>query len=151
MGNVSESLRLLTKKERPWAIRSGRSEEMSDREQVAANEWIACSFERIAHLLIFEQKLTICSENRWANSQPWVKYLPVKSPKIVSFVWNWIFSRFNIKHFEEALRPRHLKKCHFSFFLVLKDFVCTVRYPGCLCMYSSQCRTWASHRLNQSR
>ena len=30
MSNVSESLISLTKNERPWAIRSGRSEEMSD-------------------------------------------------------------------------------------------------------------------------
>ena len=30
VSNVSESLRSLTKNERPWAIRSGRSEEMSD-------------------------------------------------------------------------------------------------------------------------
>ena len=27
-------------------------------------------FERIAHLLIFCKKWAICSENRWANSQP---------------------------------------------------------------------------------
>ena len=30
MSDVSESLISLTKNERPWAIRSGRSEEMSD-------------------------------------------------------------------------------------------------------------------------
>ena len=30
VSDVSESLRSLTKNERPWAIRSGRSEEMSD-------------------------------------------------------------------------------------------------------------------------
>ena len=30
MSNVSESLRSLTKNEQPWAICSGRSEEMSD-------------------------------------------------------------------------------------------------------------------------
>ena len=30
MSNVSESIRSLTKNERPWAIRSGHSEEMSD-------------------------------------------------------------------------------------------------------------------------
>ena len=35
MSDVSESLISLTKNERPWAIRSGRSEEMSDREQIA--------------------------------------------------------------------------------------------------------------------
>ena len=46
-----------------WAIRSGRWEEMSDRERIAqvahqkwANEWIAHFFERIAHSLIFGQK-----------------------------------------------------------------------------------------------
>ena len=76
VSDVSESLRLLTKNEqceqiaqvatkneRPWAIRLHRSEEMSDCERIAqvahqkwANEWIACVFERIAHLLIFGQK-----------------------------------------------------------------------------------------------
>ena len=60
---MSESLRSLTKNERPWAIRSGRSEEMSDRERIAhfahqklVNEWIAYFFEWIAHLLILGQK-----------------------------------------------------------------------------------------------
>ena len=63
MSDVSESLRSLTKNEQPWAIRSGRSEEMSDREQIAqvahqklANEWIAHIFELITHSLIFAQK-----------------------------------------------------------------------------------------------
>ena len=63
MSYVSESLRLLTKNERPWAICAGRSEEMSDCEQIAqianqkwANEWIANFLERIAHSLIFGQK-----------------------------------------------------------------------------------------------
>ena len=48
VSDVSESLRLPTKNERPWAICSGRSEEMNDRELIAqvahqkwANEWIA--------------------------------------------------------------------------------------------------------------
>ena len=46
-----------------WAIRSGRSEKISDCERIAqvahqkwANERIACFFERIAHSLIFSQK-----------------------------------------------------------------------------------------------
>ena len=63
MSDVSESLRQLTKNERQWAIRSGRSEEMSDREKIAqvahqkwAIEWIAHFFERIAHSLIFGQQ-----------------------------------------------------------------------------------------------
>ena len=75
MSDVSESLISLTKNERPWAIRSGRSEEMSDREQIAqvahqkwANEWIAHFFEWIAHLLIFGKKLVIRSEIQRANS-----------------------------------------------------------------------------------
>ena len=60
VSDVSESLRSLTKNERPWAIRSGCSEEMSNRERIVqvahqkwANEQIAHLFERIAHLLIF--------------------------------------------------------------------------------------------------
>ena len=80
MSDVRESLRSLAKNERPWAIRSGHSEEMSDREQIAqvahqkwANEQIAGFLEQIAHWLIFSQKRAICSENRWAKSQPWGK------------------------------------------------------------------------------
>ena len=56
MSDVSESLRLLTKNEQPWAIRSGSSPKMSDHEiiaQVAHQKW---ANERIAHLLIFSQK-----------------------------------------------------------------------------------------------
>ena len=52
-----------TENERPCAICSGHSEEMSDRERIAqvahqkwANEWITRFFEGIAHLLIFGQK-----------------------------------------------------------------------------------------------
>ena len=63
MSVVSELLRSLTKNEKPWAIRSGRSEEMRDRERIAqvahqkwANEWIAHFFEQIADSLIFGQK-----------------------------------------------------------------------------------------------
>ena len=60
---VSESLISLKSNEQPWAIRLGRSEEMSNCERIAqvahlkwANEWISHFFERIVHLLIFGQK-----------------------------------------------------------------------------------------------
>ena len=63
MSNVSDSLRLLSINERPWAIRSSRSEEMSHHEQIAqvahqkwANEWITRFFDWIAHPPIFGQK-----------------------------------------------------------------------------------------------
>ena len=64
MSNVSKLLWLLTKNEGPWAILLGRSEEMSDREQIAqvahqkwANEWIVHFLrKKIAHSLIFWQK-----------------------------------------------------------------------------------------------
>ena len=63
LSDVSESLRLLNKNEQPRAIRSGRSEEMSDREQITqathqkwANKWIAHFFKQITHSLIFGQK-----------------------------------------------------------------------------------------------
>ena len=56
MSDVSESLRSLTKNERPWALCSGRSEEMSNCEQITqvvhqkrANEQIGRFFEQIAH------------------------------------------------------------------------------------------------------
>ena len=63
MSDVSESLKLLTKNERPWAICSGRSPKMSDHERIAqvaqqkwANERIARLFKQIAQSLIFGQK-----------------------------------------------------------------------------------------------
>ena len=64
MSNVSESLRSFTKNEWPCGILSGLSPKMS--------KWANCLFfEQIDHLLIFSQKRVICSENRWANFQPW--------------------------------------------------------------------------------
>ena len=78
MSYVSESLRSLTKNERPWAIHSGRSEEMSNHERIAqvahlkwANEWIT-HFEQIAPIRSFlGKKQAIRLEIRWAISQPW--------------------------------------------------------------------------------
>ena len=69
MSDVNKLLRSLTKNKRPWAIGSGRSEEMSDRERIAqvsyqkwVNEWIAHFFEQITHSLIYEQKT---SDSLW--------------------------------------------------------------------------------------
>ena len=63
MSDVSEFLRTLTKNEQPWAICSGRSQKMTNHEQIAqvahkkwVNEQIARFFEWIAHSLIFSQK-----------------------------------------------------------------------------------------------
>ena len=96
---VSESLRSLRGNERSWAIHSGRSDKMSDvseslilltkNEQMSDslnNFWLKKSKilfylrflkknnfrqnEWIAHSLIFWQKRAICSEIKWANSQP---------------------------------------------------------------------------------
>ena len=82
MSDVSESLISLTKNERPWAIRSGRSEEMSDvseslisltkNERMSESlfflsEWLICSF--------FDKKRVIRLEIKWANAQPWFKVL----------------------------------------------------------------------------
>ena len=79
MSYVSKSLRSLTKNERPWAIRSGRSEEVSNRERIAQ---VAHQNERLSELLIFfskslirsflGKKIAIGLEIRWANSQPCV-------------------------------------------------------------------------------
>ena len=77
MSNVSKSLISLTKNERPWAIRSGRSEEMSD---VSESLISLTKNERMSESLIFLSESLICSflgkkrairsEIRWANSQP---------------------------------------------------------------------------------
>ena len=73
----SESLRSLTKNERPWGFCSHRSEEISDREQIAqiahqkwANEWIARFFSKSLMRSFLGKKQVISLENRWANSQP---------------------------------------------------------------------------------
>ena len=89
---MSESLRSLTKNKRLWAIRSGRSEEIRDREQIAQvahqnklnmsdslqslnkNERMSESIIFLSESLILsflDKKRAICSEIKWANSQPW--------------------------------------------------------------------------------
>ena len=80
MSDVSESLISLTKNERPWAIRSGRSEEMSD---VSESLILLTKNERMSESLIFlseslicsflDKKQAICLEIKWANSQPCIK------------------------------------------------------------------------------
>ena len=67
---VSDSLRSLKTNDWPWANRSGRSRQMSDREQIAQvahDKWVTVS-DSLKKLC---QKQSIRSENRWANSQPW--------------------------------------------------------------------------------
>ena len=74
MSDVSKSLRLLTKDERPWAIHSGRSPKMSESLRLLTKK------KRTSELLVFFSELlirsffrknrAIRSENRWANSQP---------------------------------------------------------------------------------
>ena len=81
MSHVSESLISLTKNERPWAIRSGRSEEMSD---VSESLISLTKNERMSESLIFlskslirsflGKKQAIRSEIKWANSQPCLKF-----------------------------------------------------------------------------
>ena len=86
MSDMSELLILLTKNERPWAIRSGRSEEMSDVSEslisLTKNErpWAirsGCSEEMsdVSESLIrsfLDKNRAIRSEIKWANSQPWL-------------------------------------------------------------------------------
>ena len=88
MSNVSESLILLTKNEQPWAIRSGRSEEMSD---VSESLISLTKNERMSESLIFlseslirsflDKKRAIRSEIKWANSQPCLK-------SVSWFIWS---------------------------------------------------------------
>ena len=79
MSNVSKLLRLLTKNERPWAIRSGRSEEMSDVSEslisLTKNDRMSESLIFLSESLIssfFDKKQAIRLEIKWANSQPWL-------------------------------------------------------------------------------
>ena len=76
--DVSESLRLLNKNEWceqvsqvahqkwvMWANRSGCSPKMSE---------LLVFLSKALFRSIFRKKLVICSENRWANSRPWVSW-----------------------------------------------------------------------------
>ena len=72
---MSDSLRLLTKNEQPWANCSGRSPKMSNHERIAqvahqkwANRLLFWANRSFAHF--FAKKRAFRSENRWANSQP---------------------------------------------------------------------------------
>ena len=78
MSNVSELLISLTKNERPWAIRSGRSEEMSDVSEslisLTKNEQMSESLIFLSKSLVrsfLDKKQAICLEIKWANFQPW--------------------------------------------------------------------------------
>ena len=77
VSDVSESLRSLTKNERPCAIRSGRSEKWAIVSEVlkslTKNEQMSESLIFLSEKLISSflgKKQVIRSENRWANSQP---------------------------------------------------------------------------------
>ena len=77
MSDVSESLISLTKNERPWAIHSRRSEEVSDVSEslisLTKNEQISESLIFLSESLIcsfFDKKRGMHSEIKWANSQP---------------------------------------------------------------------------------
>ena len=92
MSYESESLRSLTKNERPWAICSDRSEEMSDREQIIqvahqkrVNEWIAHFLRESLIRSFLDKKRTICSDIKWANSQPWLISAFEKYKKLLLF------------------------------------------------------------------
>ena len=61
-----------------WANRSGRSPKMSEQSRLlrslTKNEQMSESLNFLSESLIrsfFHKKRAICSENRWANSQPW--------------------------------------------------------------------------------
>ena len=67
---VSESLRSLMTKEQPWANRSGRSWQKSDREQFAqvdhvkrANEGIVIFFSKLFISIFAHKKQAICQKN----------------------------------------------------------------------------------------
>ena len=62
------------------SYRSGRSPKMRNHERFAqvahqnwANEQIACFLSESLIRSFFRKRRAICSENRWANSQPWEK------------------------------------------------------------------------------
>ena len=99
MSDVSGSLRSLTKNEQPLAIRSHRSEEMSNREQIPqvanqkwANEWVAHFFEQIAHLLIFGQKT---SDSLW---KPMSEF-PALVYTFLYIGWHATFIGVNLYHY----------------------------------------------------
>ena len=80
MKEVNESLISHIKNERPCAIRSGRSEEMSNVRELLISltkkEWMSESPIFLSESLVrsfLDKKQKIRSEMKWANSQPWVE------------------------------------------------------------------------------
>ena len=72
MSNVSKSLISLTKNEQSWAIRSGRSEEMSEREriaQVAQQKWATVS-ESLSSLkkMSDHEQIAQVGQRKWGRS-----------------------------------------------------------------------------------
>ena len=67
VSDVCESLRSLTKHEWPWAICSGRSEEMSDRELITqvAHQKSLIFFSKSRIRSFLDKIREIRSENRW--------------------------------------------------------------------------------------
>ena len=143
VSDVSESLRSLTKNEQPWAIRSGRSEEMSNCEQIAqvahqkwANEWTATFMSK--------------SENRWANSQPWLigTYylfdLRIFIELIDTYGWNWSMQFYwtDLYILLNLIRA-YLLSCYiptwsFKFFLDMVREDTVVAIPECMFVVSPQ-------------
>ena len=67
---VSDSLRSLKTNERPWANRSGRSEEMSDREwiaQVAQRKWATAS--ELLRLFKTNERFAQVAQRKWSNER----------------------------------------------------------------------------------
>ena len=97
---MSDSLRSLTKNERPWANRSG----CSPKESEWANHSLFWANRSLAHL--FAKKRVICSENRWANSQPWLNltllsyplYLQSYTSSLLSYPLYTVYSTYWATH-----------------------------------------------------
>ena len=101
-----------------WAMRmnrSGRSPKMSDHERFAQvadkNEQMSESLIFLSKLLIHSflgKKRAICSENRWANSQPWneaIKNIPSVTVILQLYVSSIYFACATTG--ELVLRQRH--------------------------------------------
>ena len=91
---MSDSLRSLTKNERPWANRSSRSPKMS--------KWANRSFFLSESLTrsFFRIKRGIRSENRWANSQPCTVCIAYKVVYLLWLIcWKELCSKNYLQHY----------------------------------------------------
>ena len=91
---VSDSLRSLKTNERPWANPSGRSEEMSNREQiaqVAQDKWASLS--NLLRLLRGNERMSVSLKKCWLNKSK-ILFLVFFIYDLKKFIEKWVNPSF---------------------------------------------------------